>query len=68
MKTEAPAILGNTSGFAPHCSLHTHAQVTEALPTNTEGSFVKSYKIHQYFQNQVSESSHLQDILSRNGS
>jgi hypothetical protein len=57
----APAMLGNTSGFATlvkkeaphiiitHCFLHRHAMATKTLPTTPERSFVNSHKTHQLY-------------------
>jgi hypothetical protein len=75
----APAMLANTSGFATlvkkeaphfvvtHCFLHRYSLETKTLPTILK-EVVSTAISHQLYQKQVSESSHLKQILPRNGS
>jgi hypothetical protein len=65
----APVILGTTSGFpilmeteAPHVVTHCFLRTCTGnkISSNDPGrSFINSHKIHELYQKQVSESSHL---------
>jgi hypothetical protein len=71
-------MLANTSGFATlvkkeaphfvatHCFLHRHALATKTLPTTLK-EVLSTVISHQLYQKQVSESSHFEQILPRNG-